>query len=123
MRLVVRLANNVVMPDFQMPGPAPGQLAVSVAAQFGGTPADYQEVEAPAEMLAPIFASTHDPVWDGQALSLAPHVKSQAEIEAEAESARLATLRQKLDTFDFSTITDLAGARNVLRDFRDFMIR
>ncbi|MBI3089253.1 MAG: hypothetical protein HYY96_01180 [Candidatus Tectomicrobia bacterium] len=123
MRIAIRKADNAAIPDFQTPGPAPGVLAESVASRYGGGAADYLEVEAPVEMIEPIMARTHDPLWDGQALSLALHVKTQAELNAEAEAARLATLRQNLRSFDFSTVTDLAAARNVLRDLRDVVIR
>lgn len=41
----------------------------------------------------------------------------------EADRQRLAALREKLRIFDFSTITDLARARAVLKDFRDFLVQ
>lgn len=122
MRVAVRRADNVVMRDFQAPGPAPGALAGSVAARYGGVAADYLEVEVPGEMTNPILGVISDPVWDGRNLSLVPHVKTQAELDA-AAAAALATLREKLRTFDFSTITDLATAKGMLKDLRDFTVR
>ena len=115
MRVAVRRADNAVIPDFQAPGPAPGALAASVASRYGGVAADYLEVEAPVEMVEPIMARTHDPLWDGQVLALTPHVKTQVELDAEALAAALAQDAADLDALDWSTIDTLVKARAVIK--------
>ena len=115
MRLAVRKADNAVMPEFQIPGPASGALVELLAARYGGGAADYLAVEAPPDMGEPVLTRTHDPLWDGMAISLALHVKTQAELDAEALAAALAKDAADLDALDWSTIDTLVEARAVIK--------
>ena len=115
MKIAVRKSDNFIMPDFQVPGHADGiyiQLAVT---RYGGVIQDYMEIEVPQEMINPIFQGTHYPVWDGEKLSLAPHVKTQAELDAEALVAALAKDAADIHALDWSTITTLVEARAVIK--------